>query len=238
MKEFTHLEYFFSHVRKDDIMVTRPRVEHSHNSCGRFSHAYLALLWLQHDVGYWLVFPMSRMSSFNATLRDFLCDVGRRWPAFFYSQCRFCQVRLADIILCNLEVFKCFRYFFFCWSNKCVYPSCFMLSVLDQACQTGGPEIVSVQCVSMLSELCVSVFPVSLSALLAIVFGLATSFDLKYRSSSGQLYKNMNVSRNYVPWGGAPPNYYIKQYIKNVYTVYKSIVACRGLKGVIKERCN
>lgn len=138
MKEFTHLVYFFSHLRKDVIMVTRPRIEHAHNSCRRFSHAYLALLWLQHGVGCWLAFPMSWMSSRSAILRDFLCDVGRRWPTFFYSQCRFYQVRLADIILCNLEVLNVSGIFL--WSNKCVYPSCFMLSVLDQACQTGGPK--------------------------------------------------------------------------------------------------
>jgi len=47
-------------------------------------------------------------------------------------------------------------------SDKCVYPSCFMLGVLDQACQTGGPENVSKQCVP--------VFPVALNTILASFF--------------------------------------------------------------------
>jgi hypothetical protein len=51
---------------------------------------------------------------------------------------------------------------FFVESDKCVYPSYFMLSVLDQACQTGGPENVSKQCISMLSQQCVSVLSQSM----------------------------------------------------------------------------
>ena len=34
------------------------------------------------------------------------------------------------------------------------------------------------------------------------------------------------------------PTYYIKQYIKNVYTMYKGIVSCKGPEDVIQERYN
>jgi hypothetical protein len=37
-------------------------------------------------------------------------------------------------------------------------------------------------------------FTIAHNTLFVIVYGLGTSFDLKYGSSSGQLYKNMNVN--------------------------------------------
>jgi hypothetical protein len=42
----------------------------------------------------------------------------------------------------------------------------------------------------------VSTFSNTHNTLLAIGYSLATSFDLVHRSSSGQLYKNMNIIGN------------------------------------------
>ena len=87
----------------------------------------------------------------------------------------------------------------------------------------------------LLGPLCISLFQITQHKQRDF-FCPATSFDLQYMSSSGQLYKNMKVNNKYREIGNL--HLIILQYIKNVYTIYKVIVICKRPEEIAKELRN